>query len=61
MTENKNQRTYETQPALNSRVHLEPAAGTPALEKVSPKQYARLTPKQREELVFKLIDFLKRF
>ena len=61
MTDSKIKRTFESQPALNSRAHLEPAKTTPQLDQVTPELYARLDQKQREELVHRLIDFLKSF
>ena len=60
MPENKNKRTFEAQPAVSGHLRLETAA-TPPLEKMTPKQYARMSAKQREELVVRLIDFLKSF
>ncbi len=60
MIEKQSKRTFESQPALHSRVRLEPAR-TPALDQVTPEIYAQLNRKQREELVSKLIDFLKSF
>ena len=60
MTENKTKRTFEAQPALSGHLRLETTAA-PVLEKVTPKQYARMSAKQREELVVRLIDFLKSF
>jgi hypothetical protein len=61
MTEDKTKRTFESQPAIPATARLE-ASGTPtALDKLSPEAYERLTPKQREALVGKLINFLKAF
>jgi hypothetical protein len=61
MTENKAKRTFESQPALAGRAHLEPVKTTPALDQVTPQIYSRMNEKQREELVHRLIDFLKSF
>jgi hypothetical protein len=61
MTDNKNKRTFEAQPAINTRVRLEPSSSALALDKVTPRQYSRMSAKQREELVIRLIDFLKSF
>ena len=61
MTDNKTKRSFDAQPTINTRARLETAAGAPALDKVTPRQYARLSAKQREELVTRLIDFLKSF
>ena len=62
MTESKIKRTFESQSALNTRAHLiKPAKTTPQLDQVTPELYARLNQKQREELVHRLIDFLKSF
>jgi hypothetical protein len=58
MTEDKTKRTFEAQPAIPATVRLE-ASGTPDLDKLSPEAYERLTAKQRETLVGKLINFLK--
>ena len=60
MNEKQAKRTFESHPTHHSRVRLEPAR-TPALDQVTPEIYARLNPKQRQELVSKLIDFLKSF
>ena len=60
MTEKQAKRTFESHPAHRSNVHLEPARA-PALDQVTPEIHARLNPKQRQELVNKLIDFLKSF
>ena len=61
MTEKQTKRTFESQAALTPHAHLEPAKTTPALDQVTPEVYARLNSKQREELVHRLIDFLKSF
>jgi hypothetical protein len=61
MTESKIKRTFESQTTLQTRAHLEPAKTTPALDQVTPEVYTRLNQKQREELVHRLIDFLKSF
>ena len=61
MTENKSKRTFEAQSTLNTHGHLESAQTPPALDQVTPEMYARLNQKQREELVHRLIDFLKSF
>lgn len=58
MTEDKTKRTFEAQPAIQATVRLE-ASGISALDKLTPEAYERLTPKQRETLVGKLINFLK--
>jgi hypothetical protein len=60
MTESHTKRTFENQPALNLKVRLEPAR-LPALDKLTPQVYDRLNAKQREELLEKLIEFLKNF
>jgi hypothetical protein len=60
MTEKQTKRTYQSQPAHHPQVRLE-AVRTPALDQVTPEMYARLNRKQREEMVSKLIDFLKSF
>jgi hypothetical protein len=59
MTEDPKKRTFEAQPAIPATVRLEASGSTPALDKLSPEAYERLTPKQREALVGKLINFLK--
>jgi hypothetical protein len=61
MTDLKTKRIFEAQPAINTRARLETTAGAPPLEKVTPRLYARMSAKQREELVTRLIDFLKSF
>ncbi len=61
MTEKSSKRTFEAQATLNPHARLEPAKTTPALDQVTPEVYARLNQKQREELVHRLIDFLKSF
>ncbi len=58
MAESKTKRTFESQPAVNPKARVEPAR-LPALDKVTPEIYARMNAKQREELVGKLIEFLK--
>lgn len=58
MSEDPTKRTFEAQPAIPATVRLE-ASGIAALDKLSPEAYERLTPKQREALVGKLINFLK--
>jgi hypothetical protein len=53
-------RTFESRPAIDPKARLEPAS-LPALDKVTPEVYARLSPKQRRLLLGKLIEFLKTF
>jgi hypothetical protein len=60
MPENQTKRTFDAQTSLKSSLRLEPSAAAP-MEKITPQQYARMSTKQREELVSRLIDFLKSF
>jgi hypothetical protein len=61
MSETKAKRTFASQPAHNTRAHLEPAKTTPLLDQVTPEMYNRLDQNQRAELIHRLIDFLKSF
>ncbi len=60
MTEKQTKRIYESKSNHRPQVRLEKAR-TPSLDQVTPEMYARLNRKQQEELVTKLIDFLKTF
>jgi hypothetical protein len=62
MSETLSKRTFASETALNPRARLESTkTSAPALDQVTPELYARLNEKQREELVHRLIDFLKSF
>ena len=61
MTQAQPKRTFESAlPVLSSPIQAQPAK-LPALEEVTPAKYARMTPKQRRELISRLIDYLKTF
>ncbi len=62
MTQAQPKRTFESAlPVLSGAVKAQPATRLPALEEVTPAKYARMTPKQRRELISRLIDYLKTF
>jgi hypothetical protein len=61
MTHAQPKRTFESAlPTLSGMAKAQPAK-LPALEEVTPAKYARLNPKQRRELLSRLIDYLKTF
>lgn len=52
-------RAFESRSAA-PKLHLAGSTrATPSLEEITPASYARLTEKERKEMVSKLIEFLK--
>lgn len=60
MEKSKTKRTFESQPAVSGKAHLV-STRAPALDKITPEGYSRLTPQQQQELVGRLVEFLKTF
>ena len=58
MPETSTKRSFESRSAA-PHLHLAGTAKTPSLDEITPAHYARLTEKERKEMVGKLIEFLK--
>lgn len=58
MPETRSKRAYDSRVAAPN-LRLAGASKTPSLDEITPAHYARLTEKERKEMVSKLIEFLK--